>query len=59
MDYLGERWWEAREDGFHENKHVIDKSAEYSYGQGLAKRLSKAEELFAPNTPEAIVVKIE
>jgi 4,5-dihydroxyphthalate decarboxylase len=50
---MGERWWQ---DGFHENKHVIEKFLEYSYSQGLAKRRYKAEELFAPNTLESFVV---
>ena len=50
---MGERWWQ---DGFQENKHVIEKFLEYSYSQGLAKRRYKAEELFAPNTLESFVV---
>jgi len=50
---MGDRWWQ---DGFQENKHVIDKFIEYSYSQGLAKRRYKAEELFAPNTLESFVV---
>lgn len=50
---MGEDWWK---DGFHENKHVIEKFLSYSYSQGLAKRQYKAEELFAPGTLEAFVI---
>lgn len=48
-----ERWWQ---DGFAENKHVLDKFLEYSFQQGLAKRRFTPEELFAPNTLESFVV---
>ena len=48
-----EKWWQ---DGFEENKHVLDKFLEYSFNQGLAKRRFKPEELFAPNTLESYVV---
>lgn len=48
-----EKYWK---DGFHENKHVIEKFLDYSYSQGLAKRKFKPEELFAPNTLETFVV---
>ncbi|KAL3471086.1 4,5-dihydroxyphthalate decarboxylase [Aspergillus californicus] len=50
---MAEDWWK---DGFDENKHVIEKFLAYSYDQGLAKRLYKAEELFAPSTLEAFVI---
>jgi 4,5-dihydroxyphthalate decarboxylase len=50
---MGEDWWK---DGFDNNKHVIDKFLAYSYSQGLAARLYKAEELFAPGTLEAFVI---
>jgi 4,5-dihydroxyphthalate decarboxylase len=50
---MGDRWWQ---DGFRENEHVIEKFLEYSYGQGLANRKYKAEELFAPNTLESFVL---
>jgi 4,5-dihydroxyphthalate decarboxylase len=36
------RYWE---DGLEKNKHVIAKFLEYSYGQGLAKKLWKPEEV--------------
>ncbi|KAL9097417.1 MAG: hypothetical protein Q9165_000313 [Trypethelium subeluteriae] len=49
----GGRWWE---DGFQENKHVLEKFLEYHYKQGLSKRRFKAEELFAPNTLESFVL---
>ncbi|KEF62712.1 4,5-dihydroxyphthalate decarboxylase [Exophiala aquamarina CBS 119918] len=48
-----ERWWK---DGLGENRHVIEKFLQYSHDQGLAKRLYKAEELFAPNSLEAFVI---
>ncbi|KIX04832.1 uncharacterized protein Z518_05703 [Rhinocladiella mackenziei CBS 650.93] len=48
-----ERWWQ---DGFVENRHVLDKFLEYSFNQGLAKRRFTPEELFAPNTLESFVV---
>lgn len=48
-----ERWWQ---DGFEENKHVLDKFLEYSFNQGLAKRRFKPEELFAPNCLENYVL---
>ncbi|KAK3719094.1 hypothetical protein LTR37_004658 [Vermiconidia calcicola] len=48
-----QRWWQ---DGFRENKHVLDKFLEYSFKQGLAKRKFGAHELFAPNTLESFVV---
>jgi 4,5-dihydroxyphthalate decarboxylase len=36
------RYWE---DGLEKNRHVIAKFLEYSYGQGLAKKLWKPEEV--------------
>lgn len=48
-----ERYWQ---DGFAQNRHVIEKFLEYSYSQGLAARRFKPEELFAPNTLEAFVL---
>jgi len=51
---MGEkRWWQ---DGFRQNKHVLDKFLEYSFKQGLAKRQFAAEELFAPSALESYVV---
>ena len=50
---MGTRYWQ---DGFNENRHVIDKFLEYSHQQGLAKRRYKPEELFAPNGLEAFVL---
>ncbi|EXJ70635.1 uncharacterized protein A1O5_06706 [Cladophialophora psammophila CBS 110553] len=50
---MGEEGWR---DGFHENKHVIEKFLQYSYDQGLAAGLYKAEDLFAPNTLEQFVL---
>lgn len=50
---MGKRWWQ---DGFQENRHVLDKFLEYSFRQGLAKRRFQPEELFAPNTLETFVV---
>lgn len=50
---MGARWWK---DGFVDNKHVLEKFLEYSYKQGLAKRLYKAEELFAPSALESFVL---
>lgn len=43
-------------DGFHENKHVIDKFLEYHDAQGLSKRKFNAEELFAPSCLEDFVI---
>ncbi|KAJ4186572.1 hypothetical protein NW755_007869 [Fusarium falciforme] len=51
---MGEEWY--WQDGFAQNKHVIEKFIEYSYNQGLAARRYKPEELFALNTLEAFVV---
>ncbi|KAJ5820171.1 hypothetical protein N7474_005762 [Penicillium riverlandense] len=48
-----ERWWQ---DGFQENKHVIDKFLEYHHRQGLSPRRLKPEEIFAPNTLETFVL---
>lgn len=48
-----ERWWQ---DGFEENKHVLEKFLEYSFNQGLAKRRFKPEELFAPSALESYVL---
>ncbi|KAB5575344.1 4,5-dihydroxyphthalate decarboxylase [Coniochaeta sp. 2T2.1] len=48
-----ERWWQ---DGFEENKHVLEKFLEYSYNQGLANRKFKPEELFAPSSLESFVL---
>jgi 4,5-dihydroxyphthalate decarboxylase len=48
-----ERWWV---DGFSENRHVLEKFLEYSFKQGLAKRMYKPEELFAPSCLEDYVV---
>lgn len=48
-----ERWWQ---DGFEENRHVLDKFLEYSYKQGLAKRRFQPEELFAPSSLETYVL---
>lgn len=50
---MGHRYWQ---DGFNENRHVIDKLLEYSYGQELAKKRHQPEDLFAPNCLEAFVV---
>jgi 4,5-dihydroxyphthalate decarboxylase len=36
------RYWE---DGLEKNKHVIAKFLEYSYGQGLAKKLWRPEDV--------------
>lgn len=43
-------------DGFHQNKHVIDKFLEYHYAQRLSKRKFSAEELFAPSCLEDFVI---
>lgn len=43
-------------DGFKENRHVIEKFLEYSYKHGLANRMFKPEELFAPESLENFVV---
>ena len=48
-----QKWWQ---DGFQNNKHVLDKFLEYSFKQGLAKRQYEARELFAPNTLETFVL---
>jgi len=48
-----DRWWQ---DGFEENRHVLEKFLEYSHKQGLAKRLFKPEELFAPSSLESYVL---
>ncbi|OAA63412.1 4,5-dihydroxyphthalate decarboxylase [Niveomyces insectorum RCEF 264] len=48
-----DRWWR---DGFEENRHVLEKFLEYSHKQGLAKRLFKPEELFAPSSLETYVL---
>jgi 4,5-dihydroxyphthalate decarboxylase len=48
-----EKWWQ---DGFEENKHVLEKFLEYSFNQGLAKRKFKPEELFAPSSLESYVL---
>ena len=54
QDLMGdEKWWK---DGFHENRHVLEKFLDYSFQQGLAKRRFKAEELFAPSTLESFVL---
>lgn len=51
---MGEqKWWQ---DGFAQNRHVLDKFLWYSYKQGLAKRKFEPEDLFAPNTLESFVV---
>lgn len=50
---MGDVWWK---DGFDENKHVIEKFLRYSYKQGLANRLYRAEELFVPSTLESFVL---
>lgn len=48
-----ERWWQ---DGFKENRHVIDKFLEYHHRQGLSKRRLTPEEVFAPSTLETFVM---
>jgi 4,5-dihydroxyphthalate decarboxylase len=47
------RYWE---DGFKQNRHVIDRFLEYSYTQGLAKKRHLPEDIFAPNCLDAFVV---
>jgi 4,5-dihydroxyphthalate decarboxylase len=47
------RWWN---DGFQENRHVLEKFLEYHHEQGLSKRRLKPEELFAPETFETFVL---
>jgi 4,5-dihydroxyphthalate decarboxylase len=44
---LGEDYWSY---GAHENRHVLDKLAGYSFDQGLSVRKLKVEEMFAPST---------
>ena len=51
--HIGDRWWQ---DGFEENKHVLDKFLEYHHRQGLSKRRLQPEELFAPNALETFVL---
>ncbi len=46
-------WWQ---DGFAQNRHVIEKFLDYHYAQGLSKRRFQAEELFAPNALETFVL---
>ncbi|KIM85605.1 hypothetical protein PILCRDRAFT_816817 [Piloderma croceum F 1598] len=48
-----DRYWE---DGLEKNRHVIQKFLEYSYGQGLAKKLWKPEEIFAASATESYVI---
>lgn len=48
-----ERWWQ---DGFKENRHVIDKFLEYHWRQGLSTRRFQPEEIFAPNAMETYVL---
>ena len=50
---MGNRYWQ---DGFKENRHVLDKFLEYSYKQGLAKKRHQPEDIFAPNCLESFVV---
>lgn len=50
---MGNSWWQ---DGFQENKHVLEKFLSYSYSQGLAQKQFMAEDLFAPSTLEAFVL---
>lgn len=48
-----ERWWQ---DGFMDNRHVIDKFLEYHWRQGLSTRRFRPEEIFASNALETYVL---
>ena len=50
---LGKDFWPY---GFQNNLHVLKTFLNYSQQQGLATRLYKPEELFAPETFEAFVI---
>jgi 4,5-dihydroxyphthalate decarboxylase len=47
------RWWQ---DGFAQNKHIIDKFLDYHHKQGLSPRRLQSEEIFAPNALETFVL---
>lgn len=54
QEIMGEQeWWK---DGFHANRHVLDKFLEYSHKQGLANKRWQPEDIFAPNTLESFVL---
>ena len=52
-ELMGEDFWAY---GVEPNRHVIETLMRYSYEQGLAQRLRKAEELFAPETLTEFVI---
>jgi 4,5-dihydroxyphthalate decarboxylase len=52
-ELMGEDFWAY---GVEPNRHVIETLMRYSYEQGLAQRLNKVEELFAPETLTEFVV---
>lgn len=50
---MGHEYWPY---GVRENEHVLSVFLRYSYEQGLAKRMMKVEELFAPETIESFKI---
>ncbi|MCD1268476.1 ABC transporter substrate-binding protein [Microbacterium sp. MEC084] len=50
---LGDDWWPY---GLEANRHVLDTFLRYSHEQGLAPERYRAEDLFAPETLERVIV---